>query len=606
MNNMSIYLKRIVKEEYIQAKHSLTETAAGWPTINKLFTDAGLKPWKNRFGNQVFTYDDPKLGIIDLYDDGSVIIQAQDKETTWTIVGSNKISVDNNIIDIAKNKLSKKSSTSPKRVKATAREKISGIDTLQTVLDWLGFIPIFGDILDVVNALIYFAREKWIDGILSLVAVIPLVGSGIKLALKGAIDLGGGAWKVSKMWKKAAKGGPDDLINFYRESIKNGSIDKMQLIQIAAKGDEIAKLLTAGNAYLKKHEYAVTALGISNPIAMKQIDQLIDILQNTVTIPIKKSLFGRIKDVTKLSKVANKGLRAGKFAFNFTANIFTFGGFGVAKNILKKIGISQREMKYLKDAMDLRFARKLEQSTTLTAAMLKSNNRLTSAAATSLGIPPWLRSKSVSDIQAWMSTVKQTNPKKWKQISNAIAKQSADSKNIYYTKFVEDKFQQASNIFRPGTVFVAGIPEMFSRMMRLDSYRLSNPKNLDIVWNEMQDLAEKLGMDPQDDPNGVIMPAIFMLFNEYIMKGKETVSDIIPGSDADSTTTPIIPTPVDNAQASIPGGTVVDNTSDVGLSSIKTEFKNAPGTTTEKLQALADQGWEEAQIFALKRALDIE
>lgn len=607
MNNVSGYMKRIVMEEYMQIKHNLTESKSGWDTINKIFTGTGLKPWKNRFGNQSFTYDDPKLGVLDFYDDGSAFIQAQNKATTWSIVSGDKISVDGNVLDIQQIKSSSKTSANkPVRVKATAREKKSGIDTLQTVLDWLGFIPGFGDILDAINAIIYFARGKWIDGILSLIAIIPVVGSGIKLAFKGAIEAAGGALKLSKMWKLASKGNADDLVNFYRESIKNGSLSKVQLWQIADKGDEIAKLLTASNAYLKKHTNVVTALGISNPIAMKQIDQIIDVLQNTVTAPIKKTLLGQIKDITKLSKVASKGVRAGKFAFNFSANLLTFGGFGVAKNILKKIGISKREMKYLKDAMDLRFARKLEQSPTLTAAMLKTNSRLTPAAATSLGIPPWLRAKSVAEIQDWMAALKQSNPQKWKQVSNAIAQQSANSKNMYYTKFVENKFQQASNIFRPGTVFTAGVPEMFSKMMRLDSYRLSNPKNLDIVSNEVQDLAEKLGFDPEDDPNGVIMPAIFMLFNEFLMGVKDTAQGTISADDSGiipgiSSTAPVV-----NAQDSIPGGQVVDPSADVGLSSIKTEFKNAPGSTTEKLQALADQGWEEAQIFALKKALDIE
>jgi hypothetical protein len=99
------------------------------------------------------------------------------------------------------------------------------------------------------------------------------------------------------------------------------------------------------------------------------------------------------------------------------------------------------------------------------------------------------------------------------------------------------------------------------------------------------------------------MPAIFMLFNEFITE----TSDAVIGTAAGVGLTTLGTTnPTDNATSSIPGGEIVEPVEDDGLSSIKSDFKQAPGTTTEKLQALADQGWEEAQIFALKKALDIE
>jgi hypothetical protein len=601
----SKYLKRIISEEYQIAKQRINESATGWTDVVNIFTAAGLTPWTNRYGEKAFTYDDQDLGLTDFFEDGLAYIRPQSKETPWSVTsGGTKISVDGQVLDIDRvSSAVKKKTTKPTRVVAKTHEKISAIDKFQTILDWVGIIPGFGDILDAINAIIYFARGKWVDGILSLVAIIPVVGSGIKLSLKGAMQAAGGAWKVSRMWKKAASGSSDDLVKFFEASIKNGTINKMQLAQLAKKGDEISKLLTSSKSYIKKHEAMVSTLGVDSKAAMNQIDDIIEKLRNTTTDPIKRTLFGRTKDAIKAAKLTNKGVRAGKFAFNFAANTATFGGFGAAKNLLRKLGISKREMKYLKDAMDLRFAKKLQQSPTLAAAMLKENARLTSAGAAGIGIPPWLRARPMEEVRAWMNTLKETDPKKWKAVANAIATESANSKNIHYTRFVENSFQQATNIFRPGTVFKAGVPEMFAKMMRLDSYRLSNPKNLDIVWNELEDLAEKLGLDPQDDPQGVIMPAIFMLFNEFITE----TSDAVIGTAAGVGLTTLGTTDsADNATSSIPGGEVVEPVEDDGLSSIKSDFKNAPGTTTDKLQTLADQGWEEAQIFALKKALDIE
>jgi hypothetical protein len=209
---------------------------------------------------------------------------------------------------------------------------------------------------------------------------------------------------------------------------------------------------------------------------------------------------------------------------------------------------------------------------------------------------------STRDVHAYFDTLKNTDPLKWKQVSSTIAEQAATSKNPYYTRFVENAFQQASNIFRPGTVLKAGYPEMFSRIFKLDSYRLSNPKNLDIVKNEIEDLAEKLGLDPTDDPQGVIMPAIFMLFNEFITDTKETIAATTVGGLVGLGANAV------GIDTGMPGSTIVQQPSDSGteLQSIKTDFKNAEGTTTERLDALLQKGYDEAEIYALKKLLDIE
>ena len=65
------------------------------------------------------------------------------------------------------------------------------IDDVQGVLDYAGFIPGIGDFFDAVNALIYLFRKKWILGGLSLVAVIPIVGSVIATPFKALHKLVG-------------------------------------------------------------------------------------------------------------------------------------------------------------------------------------------------------------------------------------------------------------------------------------------------------------------------------------------------------------------------------------------------------------------------------
>lgn len=68
------------------------------------------------------------------------------------------------------------------------------LDNVQTVLDYAGLVPVYGDAIDVINAIIYFARAGFegkfmpngMNGLFSLVAVIPVVGSALSIPLKAA------------------------------------------------------------------------------------------------------------------------------------------------------------------------------------------------------------------------------------------------------------------------------------------------------------------------------------------------------------------------------------------------------------------------------------
>ncbi len=70
------------------------------------------------------------------------------------------------------------------------------MDTIQTVLDIVGFIPVIGDIIDIINAIIYYFRGRYFEAALSVIAVIPVVGSVIKWGAKGAMKAGKSALKV--------------------------------------------------------------------------------------------------------------------------------------------------------------------------------------------------------------------------------------------------------------------------------------------------------------------------------------------------------------------------------------------------------------------------
>ena len=66
------------------------------------------------------------------------------------------------------------------------------LDNVQTVFDWAGLVPVYGDAIDIINALISFTRASvqgkfmphGLNGIISVIAIIPVVGSVIAIPFK--------------------------------------------------------------------------------------------------------------------------------------------------------------------------------------------------------------------------------------------------------------------------------------------------------------------------------------------------------------------------------------------------------------------------------------
>jgi hypothetical protein len=610
-------LKHIIADEFNQLKLQLSESVSNWLTVKQKLENAGVETIYVD-GKETFKLDDPTLGVIFIRSDGQAYIKNSSKETSWTYVG-NVLTVGGSNIQLTSDvpKTSDKSKKSLEdRFKEIERSRsadseVYGIDILQTVLDWLGFIPGYGDIIDAINAIIYFARGKWLDGALSLVAVIPVAGSAIKLGLKGAVEATGGAIKAQRIWAKAATGSPNDLAKFYQAAAASGKLSSIQLRTMARKGDQIAQLLKRGGSYVRKNESAVKIFGVDGKAIAKQMDKLSTTVRNLTVVPIERSFMGKVLD--KISDVSKSGV---KTTINYTKTagrgalaLFTAGGSEAAINLIKKLGISKREMNLLKQTMDTRFIKKLEKSPLTLAAMIKSTPGVNASELARMGIPANIWRRKTKGMFEWLGELKKTDPLRYKQVSNNMAKRAANAENPYYMAFVGDSFQQASNVFRPGAVFKTDAADMFGRIFKLDSYRLSNPKNLDIVSNEIQDLGEKLGIDTKDDPQGVIMPALFYAFNKYIIDAYKKGQDISPQLATMGVIGTVASTVGDvlSPEDSVPGGEVVQQDKpEVELGTIKQDFLDAPGTTTEKLVRLEELGWSEDEIETLKKQLDID
>jgi len=125
-------------------------------------------------------------------------------------------------------------------------DKASWLDPLQQILDYAGLVPLIGDALDAINAALYFYRGRYFEGFLSLIAIIPVAGSVISLAVKTALKTGGktltkaGATSLIKRWW--LKGDTEAMGKLGKQLYKNGvSIDQLDAIGkgMASSGKKI-------------------------------------------------------------------------------------------------------------------------------------------------------------------------------------------------------------------------------------------------------------------------------------------------------------------------------------------------------------------------------
>lgn len=154
-----------------------------------------------------------------------------------------------------------------------------GIDTIQSVLDWAGFIPVIGDALDGINALIYFMRKKFMDGIFSIVAIIPGVGTPLKLALSKIYNkIGKPLVQIFKTLTKNGKGAANALFNLISKSsnfIKGLAKPIFDLIKKGASkiASALGKVSVKGfNNKILDYSYGWVGL---NPNAVKVLDGIV-------------------------------------------------------------------------------------------------------------------------------------------------------------------------------------------------------------------------------------------------------------------------------------------------------------------------------------------
>ena len=383
-----------------------------------------------------------------------------------------------------------------------AGESNSVMDTIQTILDWVGFIPVFGDFVDIINALIYFIRGKWFDGILSCLAIIPLIGSGLKVGVK-AVYKGAKIEKLVKLITNAISS-PKDAEKLWRELAQSGAIRPSMYGDVGTGLATLSQTLKSGIGTIKKVP-GISDIGADKLI--KELEVFDEFLKNG----------GRSMD--NMAAAVKKGdklpwLQTAAKASSTTNPLIVRLANGITLKVVSRLKqmtfFSPEKIAKIANGLTSRFMREMSDPTKLTALIKtaplkkelirKMNKELVSgigrlpvakqaAVATALKNANLSKVSGAGDIDKLLNLLK-SNPSTvgvFDNVSNIVTRHSMENGSMLWTGF---KNTDMNNL---KTLLSKDIIDGGSAWYK--EFDFSLRKNLDIIWNEIHGAAEDLGIE---------------------------------------------------------------------------------------------------------------
>ena len=448
----------------------------------------------NLMGRFGYKYDDSKKLITIMSKNPAAIITLADSKPLATIDASGKFK------NLAYAAQPKSTFDKPK--------EIPWLDTLQTVLDFAGLIPIIGDALDVINAVIYFWRDKYFEGFLSLIAIIPVVGSVISLGVKGAIKGAKATLFSSKLISRWwLKGETKAVKEFCEYLMKNGVSPKDIRTMAKQFGSFGSMMKNAGKAVPnmaggKSVAKAMDNAGGSFSVFMKGADKAVDAATAA-------------KQVTKAAKESSKIWKTPKAVGNFLT-------FGLLPRIKKMPFFPTKQLAAMGEATKARFIKKSAQSPERLAYLAKFGGSKQRKVVTGefadlykkFGEPGNSFSKekiaaiddamgsttelqklwkqdgasidwdnmlqSATKTEDFMTALSKSDPKLAAEFGETLTNQAVANNNILWNTYKEST---ANKIISSQT----------SKVLKT-----SFAKNVDWIWNEMQMAGETLGFESSE------------------------------------------------------------------------------------------------------------
>ena len=401
----------------------------------------------------------------------------------------------------------------------------SWIDYVQLVLDIAGFIPFYGDIIDVVNAVIYFARKKYLEGFLSLIAIIPVVGSVLKFGVKGAIKAASiGAKGFGKLILGTMKKGPnaiDKATKAWKTIGKTGLVSPTQLRQLGSGFDYIADMLVGTKKWAKKHD--MTEL-------MKHIDSAVIMMKNN-----KKGIENLYKISGKISKKQlAKSAKLAKSDKLFTRTLHALTGRGIFRRVKNIWKFTDKEVKTIHRALKSNYMDEIAKSPEKLTALIKMTKEGTAKGYTkSIGKG---NRKQLSNMNAneLLNHLKKLTPADRTRLSREFVEIAAETNNPFYVAALQSNTRNIKALLSDGG-FGRSIASGDLKSA-VASLNMKWSKSYDIMWNEMSDVLESAGFKKDDPPNGIFWPMLAAIitktmpeFSDKVTKGAESIQPAIDG-----------------------------------------------------------------------------
>ena len=571
-----VYTKSLVDPEY--AKNPKNPWTGNKAKDEAVLKSLGAQPYSlgiNPDGLELLIYN--KNGVaqdrIRFKQDGSVYI-------TDTMQGSLKWEIDGNVVNIkdgsnvigtikkisgkpqyiestfSKNKRIEKEKEEKEDIKQQ-KEYESGenkfIDTLQTVLDYAGIIPVIGDALDIINAAIYFIRGKWFDGLLSSIAIIPIVGSAISLgakSLKSALKIGKnvpGPNDLKKMWelfvdnkilKKEELATVSKGMSVLSGKLKStyGSIQSIPVLSAAAKKSIIGSLKQFDKLLYDAGDAATSAMRRGE--FAKKVQKTLD-FKNVIAIASK-----RPELINKLSKKLEFKPWTKGSATDFIAKTINPPQWG--KMIAKVPGIGARilanapwfsasKLASLNSRMVKQFIRQMSDPHLLASVIETMPNRnafrkqvndyiIKNGGGSATNIFAGTKTGAENSID-WLKNLKRSNSKYYDKLANDVISNAVSKGSSMWAMFQRDALNQLKTVFDKDLANPFKSKQWGAWLTELGVNASQWRKWYDVVFSEIEDTMEQFGIVNQDEANGFIADTIINTIKEKFPEAAKTISD---------------------------------------------------------------------------------
>lgn len=407
--------------------------------------------------------------------------------------------------------------------KDPSKEELTGYDKVSevghTILNWAGFIPVIGDIVDGVNAIWYLTEaiiqddtEKYWEAAFSAIAIIPIIGSAIVTPIRLAIKpvrswffklirrndhnvwttlvkqgnlkpemlkaLGEGFVELEKLIKGGGKKNLDSqsmgMIDRLRSTLKtqHGTINKAlrELEQSAARGaDDLASARGALNTTVRNTGQTVTdkVSGIINQYGSK--------------LYLPTGALGKgLRRIPKLSQFATKKSLA------------------IAKSIEKQFTKDISNPDKLAGILNTMSDRKGVLNTDI-IPNIKSNPAFARIVANS-GIFRVGANAGTKNIGDLFRQMQKADPKSYENIVGNVAQQAMKNDSVAWSLYRQDAKKTWKATFNAKNM-----------MQELGTFGDNSLRKwVDIIYQELSDVGEDIALTPeeQDNPTAVIYPIL--------------------------------------------------------------------------------------------------